>query len=780
MIDRRQFIAQTASTALGLSLGSSGVAHAVHLGRAPGPTAEVRRHRGRPQFFLNGSAYAKPVFETYAPQAKFFRQFTEAGTDVFSFSTNLGSGFAAPTWLGPDTFDFAQLDELAHRVLAVNPGGLLLPRIYLTTPQWWIDAHPDECQLLAHGGRTYRNGMGHGRDGKAFPSLASAKWRTETAAALQRVIRHMQQSDYGAHLFGYMITGLMSEEWYHWSIHTKDLSDYSQHATRAFREWLRAKYRTTAGLRRAWGDPGAEFDRLTVPTQEARQAGQNKFTFRDPATEMPVIDWYQFYNDVVPETMEVFLRAAKEAGDFRKVVGAFYCYMFEFGGDPEFGHNALTRLLRSNHLDFAVVTASYFDRELGQGADYARAPITSVGLHGKLWYHDNDTVSFRYDEMNKDAKDRATVARYRRELGVTETAEETLWQYRRGAGFVLGNGVYQSFFDLHGGYFDDPALMAEVKRLNGLLDEAKQQDCSSVAEILVVSDETSCSYATFESGLLQQTLRPAQVQLAKLGAPHDSILVDDLALADLKCYKLILFLNCFHLTDTQRDLIRRKALNRNRTVLWCYAPGLFNGTTASVEAMRELTGLRLARAEKPDRVRARIALTADGMRLGRQTQPQPAGEFATAAAGTPPTGAVAAVVGHEHVWGQLFSVEDPQAIALGHLEGRKEVALAMKRLRNWTSVYTLNPVLPAAFLRALARQAGVHLYNDRDDTLYASRSYFTLNADGAGERTLRFPKAVDIFDPFTGGAIARRITELGRNLRNKETWLFRYSTPTHA
>ena len=49
----------------------------------------------------------------------------------------------------------------------------------------------------------------------------------------------MQQSDYGQHLFGYMITGLMSEEWYHWSIHSNELSDYSSHAVRAFRGWLR-------------------------------------------------------------------------------------------------------------------------------------------------------------------------------------------------------------------------------------------------------------------------------------------------------------------------------------------------------------------------------------------------------------------------------------------------------------------------------------------------------------------------------------------------------------
>ena len=103
-MNRREFLKNSAGAGAALLSLPSSLIPAVageHQPLVPGPRTEVRRHRGKPMFFLNGQPYSKPVFETYAPQLKFFRQFAEAGTDVFCFSTNLGNGFAAPTWLGP-------------------------------------------------------------------------------------------------------------------------------------------------------------------------------------------------------------------------------------------------------------------------------------------------------------------------------------------------------------------------------------------------------------------------------------------------------------------------------------------------------------------------------------------------------------------------------------------------------------------------------------------------------------------------------------------------------
>lgn len=475
---------------------------------------------------------------------------------------------------------------------------------------------------------------------------------------------------------------------------------------------------------------------------------------------MNVIDFYVFWNELIPQTIDYFAGVAKKASKGTKVIGAFYAYMYEFEGRPDFGHNALGTYNSSRNLDFVAVTASYGDRLLGTGGDYQRAPVLSVALHGKLWYHDNDVVSHLARKvMEKTYKDKKQMEIDLVRLAATKNVTETIWMYRRGAGFALCTGMYEAFFDLHGGYFDAPELMEEIAKLNRMWDRAKRYDRSSNSEILIVSDENSCSYCGFDSEMLSQSLLPTQWQLNKIGAPVDHILVDDLRLIKMDRYKLVVFLNTYNLTDVQRDLVEKKIKKNGMSVLWCYAPGLFNGNQPSLEMLHRLTSLRIVPSSDETFIAPQIELVESKGPLSVA--------WRNAGLNT---------MGPERPICKKISVEDSEAVTLGTLPGTASVTLAMRNLGSWISFYAITPTLPAAFYRELARQAGVHVYNDRDDTFYANKSYVVLSANGEGTRVIQFPRhCEEVREAVTEQRLATQTRSYSCEFKNGETQILRWS-----
>ncbi len=255
-------------------------------------------------------------------------------------------------------------------------------------------------------------------------------------------------------------------------------------------------------------------------------------------------------------------------------------------------------------------------------------------------------------------------------------------------------------------------------------------------------------------------------QMVRIGAPVDTYIAADLA--KMPDYKLYIVLNALYLTPEQRKVIRQRICGNNHTVLWVYGPGFVTDEGLSVESTSELVvGMRLRMV--PDWVRPRLALTNMDHDITRGLPPGLS--FGT----------------HDPI-GPIFFCDDTEAAILGQLTGMRgqrpthnEIdggpGLAVKDMGTWRSVWCGVPNLPAPLLRGIARWAGVHIYSDQDDVVYATHSLLAIHARHSGQRSVLLPKALDVVDAFTEQPVAKGVREFQVNLAPNQTGLWLISAP---
>ena len=198
------------------------------------------------------------------------------------------------------------------------------------------------------------------------------------------------------------------------------------------------------------------------------------------------------------------------------------------------------------------------------------------------------------------------------------------------------------------------------------------------------------------------------VNLNRFGAPHDIYLLNDLLEDRLPEYKLYVFLNPFHLGARRREKLKNMLRRNGKTAVWLYAPGYLDDEGADIENMTDLTGFHFGRGDN---------YWGPFMHITDFTHP------------------ITRELSQELFWGTtqplgpLFHLEDPQAVNLGQVVyslGRCKPGLGVKTFNAetpqsaWNSVYVATPNIPSPVLRGIARFAGVHLYSEAGDVLYAT------------------------------------------------------------
>ncbi len=692
--------------------------------------ASVQVRQGRPVLLVDGEPYPPLILCNHAEHPS--RSLIDRPpVHLYTFLVSL-----AEVWQDTDAYDFAVADRQARAIGEGDPAALLFPRISLDAPQWWLERHPDEMNTYADAGTDTgalaRFRRVYGVDSPSLAptdgqSLASTRWRADTNRALAALIRHLRAGVCSERLIGCHLAAGGGGEWFTRGLFENRFADYSGPMRKAFRQWLRVRYHgDDEALRAAWQDPALDFDHAAIPLPERRSA-TDCFAFRDPRRSRDVIDYGACFSQVFAEGIAHFARTVKQTTQREWLCGVFYGYLFYGGMFPytlqNSGHRALEKVLHCADVDLLAAPYSYNDRGLG-GDSVPMSLVESVHLHGKLWFNEDDNRTFLAG---------AAAGHF----GRTEDLQGTLAVLQRSVAHTLTKAAGLWWFDMTGGWYDRPEIarcMARAREIAELGDRLRRPPTPGPVQALavVMDDQTPLCLSLGDALVRPFLTKQASCELGRIGAPYHTYLVDDLEDPRMPEYRCYLFLNTFCLTARQRRTIASRVSRDGKVAVWIYAPGFVQEDGLSVAAASELTGMQLGMAEVESDLHVHLVDFEHPVTRGlpRATR-----------------------FGTDIRVGPVFYADDSSATTLGLLTYHYTVTrpgLCFKSFGDWTSVYIAAPMVPAGLLRNLARLAGVHVYSDSDDVLYADDRFLALHTRYAGPRRLCLPRVCDVHDLFAG------------------------------
>lgn len=641
-----------------------------------------------------------------------------AGSDV-----NIVSFWMQLPWPKPDEQpNYESADTLCDYVLKANPKALILPRIYMQTPDWWLSQHPDDRMR-------WDRQAGHPHTA----TVSSIPFRVDGGAKLSDLIHHLE-AKFGSHMLGYHVAGQNTDEWFYQDSWGPDWNGYAPADSVAWIKWLVHRYSTDAALQTAWNRTDVTLASASVPTPEERKAAQTELV--DPTAQRNVLDWNCFQQENMTDTVLHFAHVVREATHSVKISVFFYGYLYEFAGMQNgvanAGHYALHRLLDSPDIDCLTSPLSYSDRGL-TGSGPLMSAVDSDALAGKLYIAEDDTATnlSQGDAPGSDVRN--------------TNADDTNKVLLRSSAQVALRNLGTWWMDLgHAGWFDDPAYWNMLDRFSPVERDMLKDAHPFHPQIASVVDEDSVQWTAYHNRL-GGIMYSSRLAFGRVGAPYGQYLQRDV-LAGRVHAKLYAFLTSWGLNAEQRATLLTQT--RGATRVWCYAPGYYDGYTPSLPAMHQLTSFQFKTLSGVD---AWASPTAAGSKLGLL----PAG-FGLHAPLRP-----------------TFAVTDaaPGEALATYPDG--SVAVAIRKTSSGVSIFCGAPYISTELARIAAHAAGVHLYTKTDATVFANGPFLAVHATAAGPITIDTGAPSAITDAMTGKTVGHgpRLTlpfELG------DTHVYRY------
>ena len=284
--------------------------------------SHVQMHQNRATLFVNDIPQSPFFYSlTDVPGGRWsweeipqhnIRQFANQGVTLYQLDLALDF-----MWFEDGTFNVEAAQKQVRGVLEVCPQAAVFLRLHVRPPKWWMQKYPEENTTYFGSDSTpdLENGLLRLiEEDAANPtrtSLASQKWRDECEPIVRRFCDEFSQTPEGDALAGIQVAGGVYGEWHYWGFIGCE-PDASAPMQKHFRAWLQNKYGDNINLQRAWNDENITFESATVPDKATREHTSDG-VFRDPQSEMRVIDYYRCQHECVADNIILFARAVKES-----------------------------------------------------------------------------------------------------------------------------------------------------------------------------------------------------------------------------------------------------------------------------------------------------------------------------------------------------------------------------------------------------------------------------------------------------------------------------------
>ena len=727
-LDSRQYsVAAKAQDNLKISLESSVLENPKFATR---PVFQVVRTGTDPEFRLNG----KPFYMSLAKCGSYYGDQSPKVSGKAPFSAVNPSPNYEKWNPRVGIYDFTEFDRVAAKIVRSYPDAYILIGLDLYIPANWHHKFQDDMAA---------DNTGKQAKGYRF-SFYSKNAAEELAKSAIKAIEHVENSPYANRVIGYRIGGGYTTEFLGWEPGAS--YDFSKCAQKGFMDFASKYY--------------PELKDHKIPTQSERTSVPEDTLLWNPAEHLKTVAFFDSYSNANADLVIKICSAAKKylkEQKIQKVIGTYFGYVATLnhtGVAQMRAHFALRRLLKANTVDFIMSPNSYPLRNFGDIVGDMK-PFSSLSNHNIVSFIEDDTRTHNgVDIMSTPGSSAQAI-----------TEKQSIHLMRRNIGVALCRNQPENYNPMFDDHFNFKAMEKDIATRRVLGDFCAEKQLKRNAEVaIVISEKAVVSMPVLQkfapSGYIQQRYRADgsvergplvknipnyemyignQGRFARTGAPVDIILAEDLNQA--KPYKVYAFLNCFNYDKEFLDTVKRLQ-QKNCTLLWVYAPGFAYQNTASVDAMKQLTGFTFNQLKESAMPAVRLP---DGSYYGSPTvRVKP-----------------------------LFSVADKDASVLGKYEDGS-AGLASKKIGNTLSYFSGPWLLELPFLSKVLKKSGVHIYSDSGDPLEANDSLVVFHARTPGKKKIRLPRKTNILDVYEKRIVAENTDMFEFDSDIHETRVFYY------